>query len=181
MIQKEAETIKADAIVMGTQGTNHSSFDKFIGTVSTSVINDAPCPVVLIPRNYKFIPIEKIVFTTNLNHGDPFELWRAVELIRPQIGVIRCLHVTRDEEKKHDHDLESYAKFLVEHSPTIQTFFDTEVCDDVEKCIVDYTDTHDAQLMVMHKTKKTFWEKLFGVSHTSRMASKLKVPLLIMN
>ena len=181
MIQKEAEEVYAHAIVMGTQGTNHSSFDKFIGTVSTGVINDSPCPTILVPRKYNFKPIDKIVFSTNLNHGDPYELWRAVELIKPQIGVIRCLHVAKDENMKHEHDMENYAKYLVEHSPTIQTFFDVEVCDDVEKCIVDYTELHDAQLMVMHKTKKTFWEKLFGVSHTSRMASALKVPLLIMN
>jgi nucleotide-binding universal stress UspA family protein len=179
-IKNEAKETKADFIIMGTQGMNHSFMEKVLGSVSTTVINDAPCPVILVPIGYKFKSIDNIIFATNLNHSDPYELWRATELIKPHVGRIRCIHVVKDASAISKSELEKFAKYMVEHSPSIQTVFNVEESDNIEKTLSEYAENYDAEMVIMHRSKKSFWKSLFGARHTKKMASWLKIPLMVM-
>ena len=180
-VKQEANEIKADLIIMGTQGVNHSFAEKVLGSISTSTINEAPCPVILVPIGYKFKPIDNMIFATNLNHADPYELWRATELIKPHVGRVRCVYVTKDESKIEKEELESFAKYMIEHSPSIQTVFNVEESNSVEKTLSEYAENYDAEMIIMHRSRKSFWKDLFGVRHTKKMASWLKVPMIVMN
>jgi len=179
-IKKEADEIGADLIIMGTQGVNHSFVEKVLGSISTMAISDAPCPGILVPRGYQFKTIDNIIFATNLNHADPYELWRATELIKPHIGRVRCVYVTKDESKVDKEELESFAKYMVEHSPSVQTVFNVEESDNIEKTLSEYAENYDAEMVIMHRSKKSFWKSLFGARHTKKMASWLTIPLMIM-
>ena len=180
-IKREAKKVSADMIVMGTQGTNHSMSEKILGTISTTAIDDSPCPVILVPKGYKFKTIDNVVFATNLNHEDPYELWRATELLKPHIWQVRCLHVTNNSEELNPKGLENFAKYMVDHSPSIQTIFNVEDSDNIEEAISQYADNYDAELIIMHRSKKSFWKSLFSSRHTKKMASWIQVPLLVMN
>ena len=180
-IKKEADEIGADLIIMGTQGVNHSLMEKVLGSISTMAINDAPCPVILVPREYKFKSIDNVIFATNLNHSDPYELWRATELIKPHVGRVRCVYVAKDESKVDKEELKSFAKYMVEHSPSVQTVFNVEISDNLEKTLSEYSENYDAEMVIMHRSKKSFWKNLFGTSHTKKMASWLTIPLMVMD
>lgn len=179
-IKKIAEEIGADLIIMGTQGINHSFMDKVLGSISTSAISDAPCPVILVPHGYKFKPIDNIIFATNLNHSDPYELWRATELIKPHVGRIRCVYVAKEGTEIANSELEKFAKYMVEHSPSIQTVFNVEESNNIEMTLSEYAENYDAEMVIMHRSKKSFWKSLFGARHTKKMASWLKIPLMVM-
>ncbi len=179
-IKKEAERVGADLIIMGTQGVNHSFVEKVLGSISTTAISDAPCPVILVPRGYEFKPIDNIIFATNLNHSDPYELWRATELIKPHVGRVRCVYVTKDESKVDKDELQNFAKYMVEHSPSVQTVFNVEESKNIEKTLSEYADNYDAEMVIMHRSKKSFWKSLFGARHTKKMASWLTIPLMVM-
>ncbi|MFT4533486.1 MAG: nucleotide-binding universal stress UspA family protein [Saprospiraceae bacterium] len=180
-IKQEAERVKADLIIMGTQGTNHSLSEKIFGTISTSAIDHAPCPVILIPKGYKFKNIDNVIFATNLNHKDPYELWRATEVIKPHIGRVRCLYVTKDKTETDKKELEQFAKYMVEHSPSVQTIFNVEESQNIEQTISQYAENYDAEMIIMHRSKKTFWKSLFSSRHTKKMATWIHVPLMVLN
>lgn len=180
-IKEQAKEFDADLIIMGTQGVNHSFMDKVLGTVSSGTLNSAPCPVILVPHSYKFKVIDNAVFATNLNHGDPYELWRATELIKPHVAVVRCVYVENEKNNVNKKELESFTKYMVENSPSIQTIFVVERGNNIEKVLSEYADTYDAELVIMHRSKKSIWTKIFGVRHTKRMASWINVPLLVIN
>lgn len=181
MIKKEAEDFEADLLIMGTRGESHGMLDKLLGTVSSNVIDEAPCPVILIPKKYKFKKIDNVIFSTNLNHDDAYELWRAIEAMKPHSFVVRCLHVVKNKDEKDEKHIREFANYLIDHSPSLQTIFNIEESPDVEKTIEEYADMYDAEMVIMHRTKRSAWEKLFGKSHTRRMTSWLKVPLMIVN
>lgn len=180
-IKTEAEEVEADLVIMGTQGINHNSLERRIGTVSTSVLRNAPCPVLLVPRTYRFTGINHLLFATSLNHGDPYELWRAVKLLQPHVDVVRCLHVTENEIDKDSKSLQTFADFLVRQSPALQTFFDVEVSTNVNLSLVEYAEAYGSEMIVMHRSKRNLWERLFESSHTKQMVSWLDIPLLVMD
>lgn len=181
MIKEEAEKESVDMIMMGTQGSNHSKIDKLVGTVSTDAIDNAPCPVLLIPMGYEFVPIDNLIFPTNLNHQAPYELWKAIEVIKPNMTTVRCLFISKDLSKEDSQELDQFATYITERSPSLQTFFDMEESNSIEETIAEYAENYDAELVVMHHSKKSIWKRIFEVRHTKRVANLLKVPLLILN
>ncbi len=180
-IIREAAKSKSDLIIMGTQGSNHNLLQKILGTVSTKVLNEAPCPIILIPKDYDYQKIDNILFSTNLDHRDPFELNRSLQILLPHSPVVRVLYVRRPVEDNYNSSIEVFAKYMVDHSPSIRTLFNVEVGSEVELLLAQYADKYDAEMIVMHKSKRTFLERIFGVSHTKSMTNRLHVPLMILN
>ena len=111
-IKKEAVNIKADLIIMGTMGVGHSNLEKMVGTVSSEVIKNASCPVILVPKAYKFKAVESVIFSTDLDHSDPFELWKGVKLLAPHVPLVRCIHVVKDESEKNKAEVTEFSQYL---------------------------------------------------------------------
>jgi len=179
-IKMKAEEIGADLIIMGTQGVNKNLAEKMLGTISTQTISLAPCPVILVPSGYDFKAINNAVFATKLNHSDPYELWRATELIKPHVKTVRCIHIISKEEKVDKSKMEQFVKYMLEHSPVTQTIFNIEESDNIEKTLYEYTENYNAEMIIMHRSKRSFWKDLFGFRHTNKMASRMKTPLMIL-
>jgi len=179
-IKEKAAKLRTDLIIMGTQGSEHSFMKKMLGSISTHVITLAPCPVILVPRGYKLQAIDNIIFATNLNHSDPYELWRATELIKPYVDKIRCLHVLAAMKKVDKSELETFASYMIDHSPSMQTIFNVEESDSIERTLSKYTENYDAEIIIMHRSKKTIWKDPFGLGHTRRMSSWIRTPLMIL-
>lgn len=180
-IKKEAVRLDVDMIIMGTQGTNHSLIDKMFGTVSTGVIANAPCPVILIPKTYIYKGISTIIFPTALNHEDPYELNAGLQLLDPHTVVLRVLHITENQEIKDDEHLEKFISYFSEHSQAVQTIFHVEIGKGIEDLISDYSESYELDMIIMNKTNQSFWDKLLKRSHTYKMVSKLNVPLMVLN
>lgn len=175
------EQHQIDLVVMGTQGENHNLAEKIIGTISTAVLNNPNCPTILVPSDHEVKEVDNIVFATNLEKGDAFELWKVVKLLKPCSPEVRCLYVKKDDSKMNESDLALFAKFIMDSSPSIQTVFNIEHGKNVAKSINVYIQDYDAKLLVMHKSKKSFYSRIYGLSQTKSMVHKLKVPMLVMN
>lgn len=155
-LKSEAIRIEADLIIMGSQGEHHGVLDRLFGTVSTRMVINSPCPVLLIPRGYKFVPIDDVLFATNLKHSEPFELHKAIRLIKPNQVVLRCLHISKSKDQQHLDQVEEFSKYLIEHSKAMQTIFYEEVGDKVEDIIKEYAMTYEVEMVIMCKSKKAF-------------------------
>lgn len=180
-IKKEAADSNVDLVIMGTQGNNHNLIQKVLGTISTKVLNNAPCPIILIPKDYSYRTIDNVIFSTNLDHSDPYELNRALKIIGPHSPLVRVLFVRKPKEKKYNTSIEEFAKYMVDHSPSTRTIFNIETGTNVELLLAEYADRYDAEMVVMHKSKKSLLARIFGVSHTKSMVNRLDVPLMVTN
>jgi nucleotide-binding universal stress UspA family protein len=178
-IKNEAIEKNVDLIIMGTKGKNHNLPNKIFGTVSTSTITDAPCPIILIPQGYKFKPIDTLVYASNLEPGDPYELWRATELLKPHVGVAKVLYVNTKGNKEEN--IQRFASYIEAHTSAIQTIFHTEKSEEIEKTIMEYSENHGAELIIMHRLHNSFWSKIFNKSHTKLMVFETNIPLMIIN
>lgn len=179
VIKEHAKAQNCDVIIMGTMGESHNLADRILGTISTSTIRNAPCPVILIPQGYKFKTIDNIVFASSLNAGDPFELWRASELLKPHVGIFRCLYVdTKNNQEKY---IEEFANYLETNPPSIQSIFETVKSDKIEESIVEYADKHDAEMLVMNRLHNSIWSSLTNQVHTKKILFKINRPLMVMN
>ena len=65
-----SKNIKIDLIVMGTTGLS-DVLTKLFGSISTKISNQAHCPVILVPRDAKWQPLEQIMYASNFDSVTP--------------------------------------------------------------------------------------------------------------
>jgi len=180
-IKRIAKELEPDMIIMGTQGANHSTLEKVIGTISTAILKKMTCPIILVPKGYKYQKIDNLIFMTSLHPADPFKLWKATQTLSPHKPLIRCLYVKPEDKEVNTKKVETFAKYIVESSPSIRTVFNIETGDKFTPVVNDYVATYDAELVVMSKSQKSVLADLFSASYTKKMVNDLTVPLLVMD
>lgn len=170
---------KSDLIVMGTKGASGLK-EKLIGSFTAEVMTNAPCPVLAIPKKYKFKVPEKITYATNYNKKDKKVLQSLLEFNRLFNAKITILHIdwgitffTADEDYEH------YKKTIQNHFKDFEFTFNHTVGKDVSKTILEETLLDKTDIIVMNPLKrKGIWNRIFYRSVTKKIAYHIPVPLL---
>ncbi len=175
-ILRTANKNKADLIVMGTTGAGQME-KLFFGTVSGKVLEEAHCPVVVVPQAAKFDGlIDHIAVATNFTPEDA----TLVEALRKFRDTMKChLHIihvdtgqngTADDQMKtfcepwqHDKNITKHA---ISHS-NINEGLDTFVR---EKNI---------DLLALLSHKRTWFEELFQTNRAKQLSFQHAIPILV--
>jgi len=167
-------------IVMGARGQRKSQLEKMVGTISSAVAEDLPQPVLLVPENQKFRPITQIVYASELLNSDNFELWSALELIKPFSPIVRYVHISRDHSKEEMDRVEKMSRYQEDQNPALQLIFYQIDGKDIDEELKVFCQTYDPDLLVVYHKHKNILARLFGQSHTRRVASMVDVPILVL-
>lgn len=179
IIADMAKRDEADLIVMGTNG-EHNALEKLWGSVTTAVIEQAHCPVWVVPEHAGYGKINIAAYATDLDEADPYHIWAYGKLLAPFSPVIRCVHVNINKSMDQALDFSSLGSFFANHAPALQIQFDTLQGDSVSAALEAFTQAHEVDLLAMYAPHHSWWERLFLRSETKAMALKTKVPLLLM-
>lgn len=170
-----------DLIVMGMTGAGFLG-EKLIGSITTSIIKKAKCPVLVIDKTVKFKKPEKITLAcdyrevSNKNILEPL-----LELAKVFSAHIDVLHVVPEfetvpsvsktlERIKFDHMLVS-----TDHSSHT-----TENADIIEG-INDFAELNKSDMVVMIPRMHTGFEGFFFEPNTKRMAFHSRLPFLALH
>lgn len=170
-----------DLIVMGMRGSGYL-IEKIMGSVTTSLIKEAFCPVLSIDTHVKFKTIKKIVFACDYKETsfksilDPLKEF--AKLFKSHVYVLNVipeltpsLTVTEAVEGiKLEHLLEG-----VEHS------FDFSHNEDAVEGINDFVAKQKVDMVVMIPRQHSIFESIFKKSNTKSMAFHTHVPLLALH
>jgi len=169
-----------DLVVMGTKGS-HNAIDRFMGSVSSSVAQNAWCPVLLIPPTASFTALDKIVYASN---------WESTRSnIIKDVGKwaidfqsrIDFIHI---EETKEVLDFttieESIYNALFDEKDCPFSFNVVNIRDESPmKAIINYADEENADLLVLVNSQRGFIDNTLGNSMTKKIALKAKQPILV--
>ena len=184
-IKKSAETIKADLIIMGTQGAK-GIIEKLWGSRTATAIQKSGLPIMAIPQNYKWKKPQKILFASNQFEKNKKILNYIFELAGLYMANIQVAVFT-DEHKDNvatlldnKRKLGEYADFLTEtfHEKTLTSMH--LYGDNFEDTLQDYIKENEIDMVVMITYQHTYWNRLFNPSATKKMSYHTHIPLLAM-
>ncbi|MFM2369205.1 MAG: hypothetical protein RL619_1505 [Bacteroidota bacterium] len=167
-ITKE-ETI--DFVVMGTKGATGLK-ETFLGTVATKVMNDVKTVVLAIPEHCRYQPIKKILFVTQFRTEDIDSLERVRGLAKVFKAHIDCLRVQKSHYENDD--IEDWNQIVNNQDILLHSI----TGNDVEGIILNFIELHKINMIVMHVYHKNFFEKLFQISLSKKLAFHVNVPIL---
>lgn len=162
-----------DFIVLGTKGATHLRHI-FLGTTLTKIMEESKTTVLGVPENCEYKPIHKIVFTTKYHFEDIHALKKVHDLSRVLIAHIDCLHI-KPPHKVHNDDFEADFKNVFNNADIT---FHSVLSDDVEGAILNFIQQNNINMMAVHIKHKGFFEKLFQVSLSKKLAVTINIPLL---
>ncbi len=167
----------AGLIVMGTHGA--SGLRKVLfGSNAANMISRSDIPVLAIPQDYEYKPVEKILYASDLENLEA-ELKRIIPFAIALNAVIEVLHLDYGENDKKI-SLEEAEK-LIHKSP--YQFINLLIREaNLNKPLLAQLKAHTELVkpdwLIMFTQVKSMWDKLFKGSHTEDMSQALPLPMM---
>ena len=178
-IHKYCDKECIEILVMGTTGANGAK-QVFLGSTAAKVINKIEIPILAIPKECVFYPIDKVLFSVDYKVDYlPITLHPLLNIlnsIKPSIYEVYAdeKHVAFTDEQL----LNKEALHKILASFTISTHKVTSLpLDQVLSCLLEFL---QIDLLIMIKKEKSFIQKLINSSHIRKVSYHLKTPLFIL-
>ena len=175
-IQKITVDESIDFVVMGTQGATGWTA-VFVGTHTGATIASSTVPVMCVPFDAKFNPVETIGFTTRFREKDKDALKKVIGMAKQMHAKVKCLYVV---DQNTDVSEETIATWKNEFSQDAVQFFVTPD-EDVKKTILDFITSQEIDVLAMLTYKRNFFVALFETHFTEKMAYNSPIPILALH
>jgi nucleotide-binding universal stress UspA family protein len=178
-VQDFVEKNKVDLVVMGTTGASGIT-EILLGSNAASVVSKSQVPVLVIPPSSTYHDLKHIVYSSDFNEPEFPSISRLIYFAELFDAKVSVLHVKTDYDRFFDSannfftknkDHISYEKWTVVQLPE----------GDVIEEINEYTDKQHADMLVMAKHNRSFFDRIFHRSLSKQMAYHTKLPLLVLN
>lgn len=165
-IAETAKKFKADLIIMGTKGA--AGLRRiFMGSVTASVLEIAPCAVLAIPQNFQAKFVKKIGMATEL-HQLKRETKKALEFAKIFDAKLDLFHIGADQPEnatKLIDDLKAKTGYAnISYTPVVPKYEG-----DITGGLNQYAKAHKPDVLVMFYTKRNWFDKLTQTSRTKEM------------
>jgi len=167
-------------IVMGIAGLSDIE-NTLIGRNTMAVAESGVAPLLIVPRNHLFKPVNKVVYATDLKN---------VEHVTPAASIIRLAsqleaetHIVHVDPATHGQTPEKILgkqeilKMLESLHPVFEVV--SELVDKAEG-IFDYVKKHHIDLILMASRNYGFFEKLFHSSVSKKLLNIVDVPVVLL-
>jgi nucleotide-binding universal stress UspA family protein len=177
-IIKQAKKSKADLIVMGRTGKG-SFLDKLVGSSTTSIVRDAPCPVLIVPAQTTKFSFKKVVYATQLEYEENDIIAQVKNLVKHLGATLTFLKVDAWTQP----DIQSDGQFIDQIRAQFNVAADDIVVMKNQKVINGieaYCDQVEADLIVVSARERGLIEEyLINPSLTKKLVLDTHLPLLV--
>jgi nucleotide-binding universal stress UspA family protein len=166
---------KIDLIIMGTKG-EHNLAERILGSVSTAVIRDALCPVLVVPENCKELEIKKIAYASDLKKDTAESIGEAAKIAKLFDATLHFVYVDTNGDSSGE-EKQKFKELISKLHVDINL---TELkSDTVDHGLDSYVHEEGVDLLLMYRPHRTLFERIFHNSATKKVALHSTVPLLV--
>ncbi len=178
-IAKMANQEKFQLLVMGTKGA-HDVTEAFVGSTTLQVIEKVNMPVFCVPLKAQYQKIDHVVFASDYYDEDKVIIQALLAFTTPLKASIEIIHVSETGNKLALEDQEQYQKRMesfIGQAPMEIKFIIKD--DDIAQTLDRYMHQSHAEVLVLCKRDRNFFQQLFSDSLTKRLSYFTDYPLLI--
>ena len=161
-----------DLIVMGTKG-ERNSIQKMLGSVTTHLMMQAPCPVLAIPGDAQYQGIRQVAYATDFQPSEQLAVKKLFQFARALEAKVQFVHVTKGPSHSRE-DL-----FLPEKYPEAFHAFHQIKSPSVMEGLDQFIQEKDIDLLAIYIPKRRLWERLFHQRFSKHMTFHTNVPLFV--
>jgi len=164
-------------IIMGTRGSA-SLAEHIRGSLTTRIIEGANCPVLAVPEEVSFQPIQHILYASNFEEADFGTLDKLLEYAELFEATVSCAHVYTDAHDGSPLDREFFERIYELERSIEQLKFFSFHHKDVVAGIQRFITANKVDLISMLTHKRETAQEALADSLTRVMTLQADVPLL---
>ena len=174
-----AKEIDSDIIVMGTHGA--SGYQKFsVGTNTSRVVQEAPCPVISVQTHAKNLGFKKIVVPIDESHESRQKVPFAIELARKYGAHIHIVGLVNFQDadliRKFKIKVEQVEEWVVQHDLN----YDTRYIEgnDLAAMTMQAAEDADADLLVIMTEQEPSLTGFLLGTYATKVVNNSRIPVL---
>lgn len=179
VINDYVKTGRADIVVI--EGEVRQSLLKQI-TTNDNIIDEADCPVLIVPDNIVYRPFRKVIFASAFREEDIPALKELVRMLSDVSPEIKVVHVTGNpaEEKIKRTGFDEILQSQTGYRNISVEYLKDEKNLNIGGMIKNYAVESNADLVVAMKQDRNFFEKIFSSDRTKKiLKEEPDLPVLI--
>jgi nucleotide-binding universal stress UspA family protein len=174
--QKDQDT---DLIVIGTHGVQEG-WDRIFSTNAAFLVDKVQSSILILPATVEFQPLKTVCFATNLGKTDLVGARRLSNILATFQPKIDLLHVRLPHREQPPGLLDSFRRTFEQPRNGVKSTFTNVFGPVATDGIFPYLKDHFHDLLVMVKSDRKWWDRLFFSSYTKESAMITNIPLLIL-
>lgn len=163
-----------DLIVNGTKGLTALK-DMTVGSVTAYLMDRSPVPLLTIPEEVEFRPVQKIVLGVDAKVTEVAAFQDVIGLARK--AKAELIFVNTNEEVSTPEEIET---FTLEIEGINSKGFVIPQGESIPQALAQFSLDQRADILVMIHRKRQWYQRLFNNSITKEGLFELKTPLLIL-
>lgn len=163
-----------DLIVMGSKGA--SGFTKMLfGSVAAIALETAKVPLLVVPPDYTFTKLQKIVLAIDEKGATSTDLRPLQQLATAFNAKVVVINVDTDSQQLHP------SKWNLNLEGVNTDFYELPVNKSVNNTINEFVEKSECDMLCMLRRERSFPESIFHKSQTQSQVYENNVPLFVLS
>lgn len=178
VVNKVIRSSAIDLAVIGEQKSgNISKF--FFGSHTDDILDNLSCPVLIVPQNATFEPLQNIFYATDLTFDNSKVVEFLAKMAKPFAAGISINHISPLELPVSDEEVNYYVD-RSSSGPQPNICYTTIKGDNVPESIKRVVEKRNVNILAVVHKRYQFFEGLFHNSISKQLAQSTNVPLLVL-
>lgn len=177
VLRNEIDCTNADLLVL--EGSSKTGFLLYLDNKYRDLIDDVPCPVLVVPPKTEFGEIRAINYVTTCSPGDIKSLKRLTEFsgsLNAKVNVFFLSDVKSEDEIE---EKEKTAEALRDKTEFDNLRVFLVKGDDVAETLVNASKEIEADILSVMHEEKGYFRRIFGSSESKKLTVKTDKPVLV--
>jgi nucleotide-binding universal stress UspA family protein len=159
----------------------HDLIDKFFGSVAIKVMQEAHCPVLLVPRGAEYKGIHHTLYAASPDSATNKEVNKAIDFAEYFISALHFIHVDAVFEDPKNETSLLFNQILAEKKPRLPYSIESVPAATIAEGINNYCLMNPLDLIVTVTHHRSFWENLIHYSTSEELAWHARLPILCLH
>jgi nucleotide-binding universal stress UspA family protein len=177
VIIETSNTMNVDLIIMGTKGAS-GTIDRWLGTNSENVMENAHCPVWIVPENTPLTLPLTIMYAADFKEDEVTATYKVLSMAQPLGATCKVIHVHEYFEMNTEQTTKQTVSDLKDEFQNFDISFKDINREEIVKGLETYVRTHKPDVLALAVYEKSFFSKIFNSSITQHFVQEAKIPLL---
>jgi nucleotide-binding universal stress UspA family protein len=175
-----SENPDTDLIILGTVG-EQGLLTKLFGSVAIKVMQEAQCPVLLVPQSAEYKNIHHILYAASPESAYNKTVNMAIDFAKHFVSAIHFVHIDAVFENPKVNTSAQFKKILDEKAPNLPYTIENVASKSVGEGISSYCLRNHVDLVISVTHHRKFWNNLIHHSISKDLVWQAHLPILCLH
>lgn len=168
---------KIDLVVLSMEGELNPT-DPYYGNIVSEIVQQSNCPVILVPKGYRYQHIKNIVYAYDIEHESTLEK-EATDFAKAMKAHLDILSYCNEEDEEYIEKIYSKYNLLKIRSGYDQMNLDIKATDNIISSLSQFITDRNADLLILENHKRILYKQLSEPSFTKSFVFFSKIPVMV--